>query len=305
MAVKVAQKWPVKRAGEKGGERADNGHGVGLRNGRGKWCVSVYMIFIMRFYAVRNLRVVGNGSSMRRMNMRKMSAIISATCVGAVFGCTAIVQAVQAADASKTLIRKINVTKNGAFTVLSLGLTDHRVPKIAVLERPFRAVLDFPNAAFHLPKGAGMKGAGLVAAYRFGQLTAKQARLIVDANGPFALTKVQLAKHNTGWQMLIEMMPVPKDEFRRLGQAEKPPSKRDLTEKALRGSRIDAHVRKPNPIPVIVIDPGHGGPDPGATGPAHTQEKKIVLAVGKEIEKILNKTKSYKVVFNSKSDVFI
>lgn len=38
----------------------------------------------------------------------------------------------------------------------------------------------------------------------------------------------------------------------------------------------------------VVIDPGHGGPDPGAVGRAGTLEKDVVLAVGQELARYLN-----------------
>jgi len=39
---------------------------------------------------------------------------------------------------------------------------------------------------------------------------------------------------------------------------------------------------------VIVIDPGHGGQDPGATGPARVQEKTVALATSIKLFKILS-----------------
>ena len=35
--------------------------------------------------------------------------------------------------------------------------------------------------------------------------------------------------------------------------------------------------RKPAAKPLIIIDPGHGGVDPGTIGPDGTQEKDVVL----------------------------
>jgi N-acetylmuramoyl-L-alanine amidase len=40
---------------------------------------------------------------------------------------------------------------------------------------------------------------------------------------------------------------------------------------------------------VVLIDPGHGGKDPGAIGPGHTQEKDIVLAIALELYELVNK----------------
>ena len=57
---------------------------------------------------------------------------------------------------------------------------------------------------------------------------------------------------------------------------------------------------------VIVIDPGHGGRDPGAVGPNRVQEKSINLAValktGEYIEKNLE---NVSVVYTRKTDVFV
>ena len=35
--------------------------------------------------------------------------------------------------------------------------------------------------------------------------------------------------------------------------------------------------------PIVVVDPGHGGPDPGRVGPSGLREKEVVLQVGKRL----------------------
>ena len=56
---------------------------------------------------------------------------------------------------------------------------------------------------------------------------------------------------------------------------------------------------------VIVIDPGHGGADPGAIGRSGTYEKHITLGVAKEFAKTLKKTGRYKVILTRKRDKYI
>lgn len=56
---------------------------------------------------------------------------------------------------------------------------------------------------------------------------------------------------------------------------------------------------------VIVIDPGHGGRDPGAVGPNGTREKDIVLQISKELADIINKKDGFKAVLTRNTDVFI
>ncbi len=47
------------------------------------------------------------------------------------------------------------------------------------------------------------------------------------------------------------------------------------------GSFSSAKGAEPGPVPVIVIDPGHGGNDTGVTGPGGTKEKNLTLGLAK------------------------
>ena len=59
-------------------------------------------------------------------------------------------------------------------------------------------------------------------------------------------------------------------------------------------------------IPVIVIDAGHGGKDPGTIGNyLRSKEKNITLSYARELYKQLKTTKSYKVYLTRNSDIFI
>jgi N-acetylmuramoyl-L-alanine amidase len=52
---------------------------------------------------------------------------------------------------------------------------------------------------------------------------------------------------------------------------------------------VQKKPEKPRIIHKIIIDPGHGGRDPGAVGPSGLTEKEIVLLISKELSKILKK----------------
>jgi N-acetylmuramoyl-L-alanine amidase len=54
----------------------------------------------------------------------------------------------------------------------------------------------------------------------------------------------------------------------------------------------------------IIIDPGHGGKDPGATGPAGEKEKVITLAVSKELAARLHED-GFEIFLTRKDDTFI
>lgn len=55
----------------------------------------------------------------------------------------------------------------------------------------------------------------------------------------------------------------------------------------------------------IVIDPGHGGKDPGARGFQKTEEKDITLKVGLQLRELLSKQPGVRVLMTRDRDVFI
>ena len=83
-------------------------------------------------------------------------------------------------------------------------------------------------------------------------------------------------------------MPPPEAEAAPFGTPPRPPVARRA-----RGKRI------------IVVDPGHGGPDPGTIGARGTFEKHVTLAMAKEIKHQLEQTGRYKVVLTRDRDIFL
>lgn len=55
----------------------------------------------------------------------------------------------------------------------------------------------------------------------------------------------------------------------------------------------------------IVVDPGHGGHDPGAIGPNGIQEKDVVLAIGLRLKELFREELGVDVVMTRSTDVFI
>ncbi|MUL36995.1 N-acetylmuramoyl-L-alanine amidase [Gloeocapsopsis dulcis] len=65
-----------------------------------------------------------------------------------------------------------------------------------------------------------------------------------------------------------------------------------------------ANPNPPKQRPVVVIDPGHGGKDPGAIGIGGLQEKQVILPISKQIAAILEK-EGIKVVMTRDLDYFV
>ncbi len=62
---------------------------------------------------------------------------------------------------------------------------------------------------------------------------------------------------------------------------------------------------KPKGAKIIVIDPGHGGEDPGAKGPGKTMEKDIVLRVGAKLVRQFDQETEIQAFLTRKGDYFI
>jgi N-acetylmuramoyl-L-alanine amidase len=62
---------------------------------------------------------------------------------------------------------------------------------------------------------------------------------------------------------------------------------------------------KPRGMKTVVIDPGHGGEDPGAVGPQKTMEKDVVLKIGEKVAHFLSQSREIKVFLTRKGDYFL
>ena len=69
-------------------------------------------------------------------------------------------------------------------------------------------------------------------------------------------------------------------------------------------SNVPTPIEKPERF-TIVIDPGHGGVDPGTIGAQGTKEKEITLRYAKHLRDLLNATSRYEVVLTRSEDAYV
>ncbi|WP_298912027.1 N-acetylmuramoyl-L-alanine amidase [uncultured Algimonas sp.] len=62
---------------------------------------------------------------------------------------------------------------------------------------------------------------------------------------------------------------------------------------------------KPSTLPLIVLDPGHGGRDPGAIGQNGLQEKTVTTSAANELKRLLEATGRYRVVLTRNNDSYV
>ncbi len=78
-----------------------------------------------------------------------------------------------------------------------------------------------------------------------------------------------------------------------------------IQEKKEHQERQKKKETRPQGTSVVVIDPGHGGEDPGAVGQNKTMEKDIVLKVGQKAVQLLNQSSEIQAFLTRKGDYFI
>jgi N-acetylmuramoyl-L-alanine amidase len=74
---------------------------------------------------------------------------------------------------------------------------------------------------------------------------------------------------------------------------------------ALSGAPALAEARRAPRQHIVMLDPGHGGVDPGAISPSGVYEKDIALATARELARALEATRRYRVHLTRPDDEFV
>lgn len=185
-------------------------------------------------------------------------------------------------------------------TRFSLHLSSAVAYQIFTLADPYRLIIDMPDVNFRLPKAAAFRVQGLVQAYRYGLFAAGKSRIVIDTSGPVRIESAAIAKRpgSRAVTLNIDLAPTDAASFVR-----NPPT-------AVRSSPPESPERAnpPRPAtnakPIIVIDAGHGGVDPGAAS-GEVIEKDVVLSVARHLRGILVGRARYDVHMTRATDVFV
>ncbi|MCP4781694.1 MAG: N-acetylmuramoyl-L-alanine amidase [Hyphomicrobium sp.] len=172
--------------------------------------------------------------------------------------------------------------------------------EVFTLSDPYRVVIDLPDVTFRLPPGTGQEGRGLISAFRYGLLSDGKARIVLDAVGPVLIGKASMSAVDARKvRLAVELTPTTREVFGTgTGGYRKNAAKREAR-------KAPAVRRKNRTSPLILIDPGHGGVDPGAISSTKVPEKRVVLAVGQKLKERLAKSGRYEVRLTRDRDVFL
>jgi N-acetylmuramoyl-L-alanine amidase len=208
-----------------------------------------------------------------------------------------------------TSFADIAAAKDPAVTGVRLGVNDGKtrvvldltkvVPYSAfLLENPYRLVIDLPELDWSVDSDAADGQHGVVEGLRYGLFRAGNSRVVVDLKGPVRIVgNAALAKPD---RLMFDLLPVARSKYKP-GQTVAMNNWKPPTAKAF---PVPKAKPKGDTKRVVVIDPGHGGVDPGAVR-GKTHEKRITMAVAQEVRRQLEASKRYRVILTRNRDIFL
>jgi N-acetylmuramoyl-L-alanine amidase len=180
----------------------------------------------------------------------------------------------------------------GGTTLFTLTAAQAPDFSLFTLGTPPRVVIDLPGTAWS--GGEMPPGAGLVRGIRVGLNRPGVTRVVLDLARPVAVGRAEVVAAGQGRALVVALSPAPEHVFLR-----------QVATSAQPAAATTARPAPPPRVPVVVIDPGHGGRDPGAIGPGRTQEKHITLSSALELRRALERQGRVKVVMTRTRDVFV
>lgn len=233
--------------------------------------------------------------------------------------------AVASAD-SRPLVTDVRVGQHGAMTRFVLDLDRGVRAELFILADPYRVVIDLPEVGWRLPAQPLPSNVGLFGKIRYGLFKPGTTRVVVEATAPAAIAAARylFGGGEAPFRLVVDLVAGTREGFL---QASRDGKREILPESAVAdpdppiaavAAPVSAKLaaafpfapspRRPDRArlkPLIVLDPGHGGADPGAISPRGTYEKHITLSAAREFRQLLEKTGRYRVLLSRERDTLI
>jgi N-acetylmuramoyl-L-alanine amidase len=171
------------------------------------------------------------------------------------------------------------------------------------LADPYRVVIEIPQVEFRLAPDIGEHGRGIIKAFRYGLVMSGQSRIVLDLTGPVRVTKAFVLDpvDEQPARLVLDLVAVDRETFLRAAAIDN-----HLPRPAERGpAQFDREERTTDSRPVVVLDPGHGGIDPGTRAPSGELEKDLVLEFASMLRAKLEATGKYRVMMTRTDDTFV
>jgi N-acetylmuramoyl-L-alanine amidase len=210
------------------------------------------------------------------------------------------------AKAAEVSVDDIRIASHGDATRVVIDLSRRVNYRYLSLGEPPRLAIDLPDVDWTVGEDAS-RAIGLVKGFRFGQPRPGVSRIVLDVAGPFEIDRLfELPPNGTrGHRIVTDLVERPvngqQHQFKDAAHAAAPGDTQAAAMVVIRPP-----ARKPLPPRaerIIVIDPGHGGVDPGAIGSStNILEKEVALRMGLALRDRLEATGRYRVIMTRDDD---
>jgi N-acetylmuramoyl-L-alanine amidase len=182
--------------------------------------------------------------------------------------------------------------------VIELAITQPVPWRVRVMDNPARLVLDTREVDW-----AGLPAVTLdsesISDVRAGVFRQGWSRLVLALTSPHVVDVAEMATADGATRIRLHLAPASAEAFAAAAALPEPtewalPAVSDLPKPMGRGT---------GPI-VVVLDPGHGGIDPGAERDGH-KEADLVLTFARELKEVLLRDGRFLVVLTREDDVFV
>ncbi len=209
--------------------------------------------------------------------------------------------------ANSATLKNIRIGGGGNNTRVVLDLTNLVEYKIFALSNPYRIVIDTNQFKSKLPAQINNKSSRAVKIIRYGVFKPGVSRTVLQLKYPAEIKKISTLKGKKP-RLVIDLVKTSKKNYARQktitskkwGAIEKVSNKRqqDFIKSSLKPLTKKGKI-------LIVIDAGHGGPDPGAVGLGGLFEKNVTLEIAKQLKKTLLKTGKFAVFLTRDKDFYV
>jgi N-acetylmuramoyl-L-alanine amidase len=214
-------------------------------------------------------------------------------------------------------VTSVNYEAGSNKSTIVFDVTDSPAHRVFVLDHPSRLVIDVKNAQVKNTLKQPSPSHPLFANIRAAAKNASDLRIVLDLKKPVTAKSHKLATNNSDSQhLIVNLLSKQTSSSSEKGSrlAEKPTGYQERDQKVdtkpietvdkITNSNIKQAANKKQKF-VIAIDAGHGGDDPGATGPNGTLEKQVTLAIAKKLQALINGQDGLKAKLVRKGDYYV
>ena len=180
-----------------------------------------------------------------------------------------------------------------------------------LLPDPYRIIIDMPEIEWSAPPGKVTSGGGLISGLRYGLFKPGTFRVVLDVAKPALVSKIFSLPPSDGKpsRLVVDLSSAKREAFMAASRESMAAySARSRNDTSATEQSADVAVksgRGGSDKPLIAIDAGHGGVDPGAIGVGGVYEKDLTLAAARELENVLTQSGRYRVLLTRDRDVFL